>query len=111
MIQLGVGPKSTSSLIRSDSSFQVDKITTNGLNIGTTASIGSVLTVGGDLVVNGTLNYLNTENTIIKDPLIKQGDNNPSDIVDIGNFGVYNDGTTKYTGIFRWYFEAMEKLL
>jgi hypothetical protein len=46
-IQLGVGPHSTASLIRADSSFTVDNITTNGLSIGTTfEAIGNIGTSG-----------------------------------------------------------------
>jgi len=46
-IQLGVGPHSSASLIRSNSSFTVDNITTNGISIGTTfVSIGDIGTSG-----------------------------------------------------------------
>ena len=46
-IQLGVGPHSSASLIRTNSAFTVDNITTNGLSIGTTfVSIGDIGTSG-----------------------------------------------------------------
>ena len=63
--------------------------------------INGDVNIAGQLNVNGTLNYLNTENTIIKDPLIKQASDNPGDSLDIGHYGIYNDGSTKFSGFFR----------
>ena len=59
------------------------------------------LVVGGDLTVNGTTTTINSSTVTVEDPLIKLADNNSTDAVDIGHYGLYNDGTTKFSGIFR----------
>lgn len=65
-------------------------------------NVGSLI-VANDLTVNGTMTYINSSNAVIGDPLIQIANNNTStDIVDIGQFASYNDGTgVKYTGVFR----------
>ena len=59
------------------------------------------LTVTGNLIINGTATTLNTVNLEVKDPLVRFGSINPSDILDIGFFGPYTSGGTKYAGLFR----------
>jgi hypothetical protein len=68
-----------------------------------TATNGSFvdLSVSGNLTVTGTLTTLDTVNLVVKDPLVKLANNNTSDALDIGLYGVYNDGGTKYTAFFR----------
>ena len=84
-----------------------DNLTVNNISVTGNATIGGNTTIGGnatvegDLTVNGSLVALHTDNLIIEDPLIKQAIGNTGDSVDIGNYGVYNDGTTKFAGLFR----------
>lgn len=63
--------------------------------------INNNLTVTGDLLVSGTAVTMNTGTVLIEDPLIKLGNANPSDSLDIGFFGEYVSSGTKYAGLFR----------
>lgn len=60
------------------------------------------ITASGNLVVNGTLVTLDVETLQVEDPLIALARlNTAADTVDIGLYGTYNDGSTRYSGIFR----------
>lgn len=74
------------------------------INNGTiTAGNGSFqdMSVSGNLTVSGTLTTINTTNLTIQDPLIKLANNNSADLVDLGFYGMYTSGGTKYTAFFR----------
>ncbi len=79
--------------------------TTLGSNIvnSSLTSVGNLtsLTIAGDLTVNGTTTTINTQTLTIEDPLIKLGKDNNADLVDTGFYSLYNDGVSKYAGIFR----------
>ena len=64
-------------------------------------TIGNDLTVSGNLVVQGVVTTLNTAVAVVEDPLLKLGNANPADSLDLGFFGVYTSGGTKYAGLFR----------
>jgi hypothetical protein len=64
-------------------------------------TIGNTLTVNGDLIVLGNATTLNTATLTVEDPLVKFGNANPSDGLDIGFFGEYTNSGTKYAGLFR----------
>lgn len=55
--------------------------------------------VSGDLFVQGNTTTIETETLVVEDSLIKLANNNSSDAVDIGFYGVYN--STSYAGLFR----------
>ena len=61
------------------------------------------ITVAGNLTVTGTTTTVNSTTISVTDPLVFVGnDNNSTDAVDLGLFGMYdNGGTDKYAGIFR----------
>ena len=59
------------------------------------------LTVSGDLIISGNAVTMNTATILIEDPLIKLGNANPSDSLDLGFFGQYVSSGTKYAGLFR----------
>jgi len=59
------------------------------------------LTVTGDLIISGNAVTMNTATILIEDPLIKLGNANPSDSLDIGFFGQYTSAGTKFAGLFR----------
>jgi hypothetical protein len=60
------------------------------------------LSLSGNLTVTGTLTTLDTVNLVVQDPMIKLANGNSStDSIDIGFYGVYGSGGTKYTGLFR----------
>jgi hypothetical protein len=59
------------------------------------------LTVTGNLVISGNTVTQDVETMKVEDSLIQLAANNAADAVDIGFFGQYNDGATKYTTFFR----------
>jgi hypothetical protein len=59
------------------------------------------LAVTGNLVISGNTITQDVETMKVEDSLIQLAANNAADAVDIGFFGQYNDGTTKYTALFR----------
>jgi hypothetical protein len=64
-------------------------------------TINRNLTVTGDFYVLGNATTLNTATLTVADPLVKFGNTNPSDSLDIGFFGQYNSSGTKYAGLYR----------
>jgi len=92
----------------------VTQVTGTANQIATSGSTGSItlslpndvvipnnLTVTGDLIISGNAVTMNTATILIEDPLIKLGNANPSDSLDIGFFGEYVSSGTKYAGLFR----------
>lgn len=67
----------------------------------TGGTISGDLTVTGNLVVSGNTVTQDVETIVVQDSLVKYANNNSGDALDIGFFGQYNDGTTKYTTLFR----------
>jgi hypothetical protein len=64
--------------------------------------VNNNLTVQGNLFIRGTATTLQTTTVSINDPLVKFGNANPSDSLDIGFFGEYiKSGNVNYAGIFR----------
>lgn len=57
--------------------------------------------ISGNLVVQGSRTELSVDTIQVEDPLIKLSSNNTTDVVDIGFYGTYNDGTERYTGLAR----------
>jgi hypothetical protein len=64
-------------------------------------TISGDLAVTGNLVISGNTITQDVETMKVEDSLIQLAANNAADAVDIGFFGQYNDGTTKYTALFR----------
>ena len=67
----------------------------------TGGTISGDLAVTGNLVISGNTITQDVETMKVEDSLIQLAANNASDAVDIGFFGQYNDGSTKYTALFR----------
>ena len=70
----------------------------------TSLDVDGDLTVGGDLTVQGTLTSLETNNTVIKDPLIHLGKDNNSNDDDLGFVAGYDldtNGDGYYAGLIR----------
>lgn len=58
--------------------------------------------VSGNLVVQGDLTRISVSSMEVEDPLIQLSSNNTSDAVDIGFYGLYNNGSSDLvTGLFR----------
>jgi hypothetical protein len=74
-----------------------------GQAVATTSNVTfNDITASGNLVVNGTLVTLDVETLQVEDPLIALARlNTAADTVDIGLYGTYNDGSTRYSGVFR----------
>jgi len=73
-----------------------------GQNVDTHANVTfNTMTVTGNLNVVGNLVGFYANTLVINDPLIQLGYNNPSDAIDLGFIGHYNDGTERHAGLFR----------
>jgi hypothetical protein len=75
-------------------------VNSTGIHVNSALSITD-LTLAGNLTVSGTLTTIDTNNLTIEDPLIKVANGNLSDAVDVGLYGIYTNGGTRYTGLFR----------
>jgi hypothetical protein len=76
-------------------------VNSTGVHVNSALSITD-LSLSGNLTVTGTLTTLDTVNLVVQDPMIKLANGNSStDSIDIGFYGVYGSGGTKYTGLFR----------
>ena len=62
---------------------------------------GGTLFVSGNLDVSGTTTTIDSTTVAIGDNMMKFAKDNSSNVSDIGWYGVINDGTAKYTGM--WY--------
>lgn len=67
----------------------------------TGGTISGDLAVTGNLVISGNTITQDVETIVVQDSLIELAANNAADALDIGLFGQYNDGSTKYTALFR----------
>jgi hypothetical protein len=67
----------------------------------TGGTISGDLAVTGNLVVSGNTITQDVETIVVQDSLVKYANNNTADALDIGFYGTYNDGTQKYTTLFR----------
>jgi hypothetical protein len=57
------------------------------------------LNVSGNLTVLGTVTTVDATNLQVKDSMIKLADQNATDTIDIGFYGLYNDGSNRYRGL------------
>jgi hypothetical protein len=65
-------------------------------------TVSGNVTITGNLSVQGTLISVNTQVLSVTDSLIELANNNSSDILDIGFYGNYSNGTSNlYTGLVR----------
>lgn len=72
------------------------------LGLPSDVTIQNDLTVSGNLYVNGNTVSINAVTLSVEDPLVKFGNANPSDTLDIGFFGQYQNGpSVNYAGLFR----------
>lgn len=83
--------------------------TTNEVTVAESAGTVTIglpddVTIAGNLTVNGTVTTIDTTNLVVEDPLIKlASNNNATDSVDIGFFGLYDTSGSQdlYAGLFR----------
>ena len=74
--------------------------TTTYAQLGSDASFAD-LTLTGDLTVGGTTTTVNAVDLVVSDPLIYIGEDNQTNVVDLGVVGSFNDGTYQHTGLVR----------
>ena len=84
-------------------------VNSTGIHVNNALSI-SDLVLSGNLTVSGTLTTIDTNNLTIEDPMIKVANGNASDIVDVGFYGMYTNGGTRYTGLVRDASDGIYKL-
>ena len=75
--------------------------TLSSLTVSGNVEVQTDLLVQGDLTVNGDMTTFNTQTLAVEDPLIKLATNNAGDTIDTGLYALYNDGTSKFSGLFR----------
>jgi hypothetical protein len=64
-------------------------------------TISGDVAITGNLIISGNTVTQDVQNISTEDSLIKLAANNAGDAIDIGFYGQYNDGTTKYAGLIR----------
>lgn len=57
--------------------------------------------ISGNLIVLGNTTTVNVSSLSVEDSLIGLATNNTTDVVDIGFYGHYNDGTARHAGVYR----------
>jgi len=84
---------------------QITASSSNGaitLSLPNNVTVNNNLTVQGNLFIKGTATTLQTATVSINDSLVKFGNANPANSVDLGFFGEYVDGgNVNYSGLFR----------
>jgi len=93
-IILSLSPTITATTKFTGPLVQVDQVQAD------TATLGA-LTVSGNLTVNGTTTSVNSTNVTIDDPMIYIGENNQSNVLDLGVVGAFNNGTYQHSGLVR----------
>ena len=90
----------TESIVFRTSDANAGDVTALTINRSGDLITGRDVTIAGDLTVNGTTTTVNTETLSVQDPLIELAKDNTANSLDIGYYGKYNDGTTRYLGLF-----------
>lgn len=91
----------TSAVTANTVTFDVDDTVLRSNTYTSTQYVFSNVEIAGNLTILGTQTTINVTNLRVEDSLIQLAANNTADILDIGFFGHYNDGTQRHTGLFR----------
>lgn len=75
-------------------------IPANNTSLTGTTSVES-LSITGDLTIGGTTTTVNAQDLVVSDPLIYIGEDNSSNVVDLGFVVSFNNGTYQHAGIVR----------
>jgi hypothetical protein len=100
----------TSVVYSANSNVKFDVDSTVVRNTGS-QTISGDFTITGNLIVSGNTITQDVESLKVEDSLIELASSNPADSLDIGFFGHYVNGGTKYTGLFRDATDGSYKLL
>ena len=71
------------------------------MTVGTNLNVSGNTVVGGNLTVSGTLTYIDSTTLSLGDNMIKVGNNNIADSIDLGIYQSYVSSGKKYTGLIR----------
>lgn len=93
-IILSLAPTITATTKFAGPLVQVDEVQAD------TATLGA-LTVSGNLTVSGTTTTVDSTSYTVADPLIYIGEDNQSNVLDLGIVGAFNDGTYQHAGLVR----------
>jgi hypothetical protein len=84
-------------------------VNSTGVHVNNALSIADLI-LSGNLTVSGTLTTIDTNNLTIEDPMIKVANGNGTDTVDVGFYGMFTNGGTRYTGLVRDASDGVYKL-
>ena len=90
----------TTNMVSANTTLMID-VDNTVIRTSGSQTISGDLAITGNLVVSGNTITQDVETLVVEDSLIELAANNAADALDIGFFGQYNDGTTKYTTLFR----------
>lgn len=76
-------------------------IVSGGAGIGKDLYVGGNLNVSGSAFIGGSSMYISASNIVLHDSMIYLGEDNPSDLLDIGVVGSFTSGSYQHTGIVR----------
>lgn len=95
--------EATQKLFYRDASDNIRVIGGEGafLRSDTNDTMSGNLTVTGNLTVNGDTTTVDSTTVAVADSIVKYAKDNTADSLDIGFYGLYNDGTDKYAGLVR----------
>ena len=104
------GGFSTAGVLRVFDTTPATGVNTGAAIISGGASVAGNLYIGGNLFIAGTTTSLNSNVTILEDPIIFLADNSTTDILDIGFVGTFNNGVQQHTGLIRDASDGIYKL-
>jgi trimeric autotransporter adhesin len=90
----------TTNMVAANTTLMID-VDNTVIRTSGSQTISGDLAITGNLVISGNTVTQDVETMKVEDSLIQLAANNAADAVDIGFFGQYNDGSTKYTALFR----------
>jgi hypothetical protein len=73
-------------------------INATNLDVATGLTAANVI-ISGNLTVNGTTSTVNSTSFSVDDPMIYIGENNQSNVLDLGLVAAFNDGTYQHSGL------------
>lgn len=76
-------------------------VISGGLGVTGDQYLGGTMTIAGGLTVAGSFNTTATTSLTVNTPFVFLANTNVGDAIDQGIVGTYNDGTQRYTGIYR----------
>jgi len=85
-------------------------VVSGGVGIAENLQVGGDLNVAGDFTVAGQFTTTGSDSLAVNDPFIFLANANPGDNLDTGTIASYNDGSQRYTGLFRDITDAEYKL-